>query len=687
MTAACPTCNAPITFRFDDSFVRVCEHCHSCVVRTDRGVDTLGAFADLAPIDSPIRLFSDGHDRNTSFLLVGMAQLRHAAGGTWQEWYAKLDGGEWGWLSEAQGRFYMTYEAPDVAAPPFMSLGPGATIAIAHGGHTRDYTVAELGSASYIGARGEIPYRLVPGAAFRFADLAAPDGSFVTIDYGDPADPNAQPTVYVGRQMTLAELQLTGGEAGPEPAQAGAKISASGLTCPNCGGSLDLHAPGSTLRIACPYCGTLADITSGAATLIAKQQAVPKPDLGLGTKGTFAEGEMQIIGYLKRSALVDGAWWDFDEYLLFAPAVGFRWLVNSDGHWSYVQPIAPGAVESHKIGQRYDGVKFRLYQTAQLRVDAVLGEMYWQVRAGDLVQSEDYIAPPAMLSVERSGSEESWSLSSYLTHAALLAALGNPATLTLPAATGVAPNQPARSGAAVQAMSFGLMALLALGLVFVLSAKHVRKFSDTITMPSVVGATAGSGSAAGSGAPDPITSAYFSAPFQLVSNKNIEITFQAALGNDWAYAAADLVETKTGTVTSVDAELEHYSGVEDGESWSEGDPSASELIGPVPAGEYVLRVESQHGSPGGASLLVTLRQDIFRPLYLLLAMLVLMVPYTILGAISSSFEKRRWENSTVDDKDKPSAGVGIAFIGVRAIFLVLWGFIKILASLSSNSDD
>ena len=93
------------------------------------------------------------------------------------------------------------------------------------------------------------------------------------------------------------------------------------------------------------------------------------------------------------------------------------------------------------------------------------------------------------------------------------------------------------------------------------------------------------------------------------------------------------------------------------------------------------------GSPGGASLLVTLRQDIFRPLYLLLAMLVLMVPYTILGAISSSFEKKRWENSTVDDKDKPSTGLGIAFIGVRAIWFVLWGLIQILASFSSNSDD
>ena len=67
MIADCPNCHAPVEFRFDDSLVRVCEHCHSAVLRTDRGVESLGQFADLVPIESPLRLFADGKDRDASF--------------------------------------------------------------------------------------------------------------------------------------------------------------------------------------------------------------------------------------------------------------------------------------------------------------------------------------------------------------------------------------------------------------------------------------------------------------------------------------------------------------------------------------------------------------------------------------------------------------------------------------------
>ena len=90
MKVSCPTCGAEVEFRYDDSFVRVCGHCRSAVVRTDRGVETLGKFADLVPIQSALRLFAEGRYGTTGFLLIGMAQLRHAAGGVWQEWYAKL---------------------------------------------------------------------------------------------------------------------------------------------------------------------------------------------------------------------------------------------------------------------------------------------------------------------------------------------------------------------------------------------------------------------------------------------------------------------------------------------------------------------------------------------------------------------------------------------------------------------
>ena len=90
------------------------------------------------------------------------------------------------------------------------------------------------------------------------------------------------------------------------------------------------------------------------------------------------------------------------------PAVGFRWLVCSDGHWSYVQPVAPGAVELAPV--RYDGVAFETFSRAHLRVDEVLGELYWLVQEGERVFGEDYIAPPAMLSCETSDTEQTWSL-------------------------------------------------------------------------------------------------------------------------------------------------------------------------------------------------------------------------------------------------------------------------------------
>ena len=90
--------------------------------------------------------------------------------------------------------------------------------------------------------------------------------------------------------------------------------------------------------------------------------------------------------------------------------VGFRWLVDSDGHWSYVQPIATGAVELRASRARYDRRQVPDVPAAQLRVDQVFGEFYWQVQVGETVSSDDYVAPPAMLSRELSQTEEDWSL-------------------------------------------------------------------------------------------------------------------------------------------------------------------------------------------------------------------------------------------------------------------------------------
>src|SRR6476659_5991621 len=145
MKTACPNCGAEVEFRYDDSFVRVCSYCRTAVLRTDRGVDSLGKVADLVPMDSLLRLFAEGQLGSQSFILVGMAQLRHGAGGLTQEWYAKFSG-SWGWLAEAQGRYYMTFEVEGAQLPPFGSLRLGERIELPTMlGATRSFTVAEVG--------------------------------------------------------------------------------------------------------------------------------------------------------------------------------------------------------------------------------------------------------------------------------------------------------------------------------------------------------------------------------------------------------------------------------------------------------------------------------------------------------------------------------------------------------------
>lgn len=653
MIVGCPTCGAAVEFRYDDSFVRVCSHCRAAVVRTDRGVDTLGRFADLIPIESALRLFAEGRHGAAGFQLIGMAQLRHAAGGVWQEWYARLDGGGWAWISEAQGRLYLTLERPDLAPPPISalpSLAPGVQVSL--GGAT--FTVAERGTATYVSALGEIPYRLVPSSTFQFVDLSDGRGGFATIDYGDGSEP---PAVYLGTQVTPDSLALSGGEDMPRPA---GPVQGARLACPSCNGPLDLRAPDQTLRVACPYCGSLVSVEGGALSIIARQAKKPALAIALGSRGRFADGELTVIGYVGRSAYLDGKWWPFEEYLLYAPGVGFRWLVCSDGHWSYVQPVATGAV-SVAIAARYRGVAFRRFQIATLRVDSVLGEFYWRVEAGERVESTDYIAPPAMLSCEVSGTEQNWSLSTYLTPRAVGRAFGK--RLGLPAPIGVAPNQPYPGGvgkvAALVAVTF-----LAVGVGKCAASPRSEKLRQHFTVPMLSAApkraidptlgvvpspdAPGSGSAGGDAASAEAPAAVmFSDRFRLDGGHNVAFDLAANVTNNWVYAALDLVNEDTNSVVSFDTNLEYYAGVEDGESWTEGSRSVEQVIGPVEPGNYVLRVEAQHGGLGNVDLGVVVRQGVFRWTWFWVGLAVLAVPFTIAGWKAARFQARRRENSNV----------------------------------------
>ena len=315
------------------------------MARGDRQLENLGKVADLVDTDSVLAVGFKGRYHGIPFELTGRTQLGHEAGGVWDEWYAAFADGRWGWLAEAQGRFYLTFEhaARPGSIPPFRELRLGERLDVAAG--SAPLTVAEKGAARAVSAEGEIPFRLEPGQTYRYADLSGPAAEFATLDYGE-----TPPLLFIGHEVTLDDLGLP---ATARPVEREARqIEGLQLSCPQCGGALELRAPDKTERVACPNCGALLDVNQGQLSFLkALEPGRVKPILPLGSHGQLPEGRFITIGFMKRSVTLEGVRYPWEEYLLYHARLGFRWLVRSDNHWNYVVPLPPGEY-TRPAGQR-----------------------------------------------------------------------------------------------------------------------------------------------------------------------------------------------------------------------------------------------------------------------------------------------------------------------------------------------
>ncbi len=644
-TANCPTCGAQVTFRTTASIMAVCEYCRSTLIRRGADVENIGKMAELLEDASLVQIGTEGKYRGMHFAVIGRIQLQYPDG-IWNEWHLLFDNQRSGWLSDANGDYTVTFlsKVPE-PVPALADLKAGMEVTL----NGEPFTVTDIENGKCIAGAGELLFKVGAGYDAPSADLRSAR-NFASIDYSEEI-----PLLFLGASVDFADLHFANLR---DASQAGVgKIKLNAIQCPSCAATIELHAPG-ILRVTCGSCHSLIDNDNENVKILRKfaAQQLIDPFIPLGTEGKFKGVPYRVIGFLRRTGKSEGVLFSWDEYLLHNPAEGFRWLTEYDGHWNFARPTNSAPAKSTTMnGQRallYGGQMYRHYEEDEAKVSYVAGEFYWRVSTDETVTVNDYIAPPYVLSEEKSGNEITWTVGEYTEPEVVKNAFA--ITRPMPERNGLAPNQPWPHEAAYQLVwrSFRYVTLIAfvVQLISVAMADNRTVYSTALNFPA--------------GNSEAVTTPVFEVTGR---TGNLHIINKTNLDNNWLYLDMELVARDTGQVYAVRREVSYYSGYDDG-NWSEGSTSDDAAIANVPPGHYLLSVdaESAPAPARGVSTQLQIRRNVSNwHNFITIEILLLLFPVSY-WLRRYSFEARRWSGS-----EYPQGSTGE----------------KVLSMLKDDSDD
>lgn len=628
LAASCPSCGAPVVFKSAASIFAVCEYCQSTLVRHDQALEDIGKMAALAEDRSPLQLGTEGRYQGVHFALIGRIQLKYSQG-LWNEWYLLFDDLRTGWLSEASGEYVLTFVQPvQEPLPPLDDLKVGQRFALA----SQPWTVSNIEQAECIAGQGELPFWV--GAGYPVATVDLRNGAnFATLDYSE-----TPPLLFTGEAVEFKALQLSNlrtAMAVPEKT-----VEVRVFRCPSCGAPMSARSR-EILAVGCVSCGAVVNTADKNYQLLSKAQGNRAEQymlrLPLGSQGRLEEKSVEVIGCLVRQTKSEGVTYCWREYLLAAENGSYRWLTEYNGHWNVVDvlsdvPKKSGAIEIGEV--RYGGEVYRHYSTTQsATVVQVSGEFNWRVKLGDAVRVIDYVAPPLLLSVERSPQEQTWSRGRYLAAVDLAAAFN--LKKPLPEPLGVFANQPNpwaethRHACRLFWKLAGLLLLVQLLFVALGGGKLLLR-QELLFSPLIAEST------------------LQTREFEVRGRSNkLTVHNNTSLDNNWLGLELALINKTTGMAWPVTRELAYYWGHEGGENWSEGRRNDEVVFLDIPAGTYYLTVDPDLAPEKPVQISDTL--EVWRGgagwsnFFLALVFLAIFPIFSRLR--HAAFEARRWAES------------------------------------------
>jgi hypothetical protein len=423
--------------------------------------------------------------------------------------------------------------------------------------------------------------------------------------------------------------------------------SVKSFSCPNCGGTINIRAVGITVTAACGSCGSTVDVADPQLRILQKASEAARSDLllPLGSRGALFDDEWEVIGYMERAT--EPGDYEWSEYLLFNPWQGFRFLVEDNGHWNFVKMLRRNFEFKLFKNIDFDGRSYQLYNRGYAKVVYALGEFYWRVKVGETAAIRDYVAPPFMLSREKSNQDVIWSHATYVAPERVRAAFGVSKPWIMP--VGVAPNQPSPAttsiGSYIRIGSVAFVCLLATQIV----ANGLAKKQVLID---------GKAEATAAQKDTPTVTPEFEI---LGDTGNVEIRVGAPVDNDWIEVDAELVNQSTEERDETVADVEYYHGRDSDGDWAEGSQVVSDVLSAVPGGKYRLFLtvdagafsEKQQSQPidGNAGKPVVYRVTVTRDIAIWsnfwVAALMLLFWIPVVKMHGWIFEQRRWSQSFI----------------------------------------
>ena len=413
------------------------------------------------------------------------------------------------------------------------------------------------------------------------------------------------------------------------------------LQCPNCGGTIELRGHGQSINAVCIQCLSILDARTPTLRLIQQFEAQQRrqPLIPLGTRGKLQNTEYEVVGFQVRAIEVDDEVYEWSEYLLMNPYKGYRYLTEYQGHWNDIRTLR--ALPEHarsgsKKAVRLSGAVYKHFQSARARTTYVMGEFPWQVRVGEMVLAEDYIAPPNVMSAESSNDEIVWSTGVYTPGQVIWKAFnlkGAP-----PRAIGIYANQPSpytgRVGS-VWKLFFLLIGLLFVALIVsaVTAGPERTLFTQRYAFDSRLTGER----------------SFVTPIFNVTDDRaDVEVKIDTDLANDWAFFSLALINDDTGVAYDLGKEVSYFYGTDSDGSWTEGGREGRTTFPNVPKGRYYLRVEPEMDNDSRPHLMnytVAVTSGVPSVGWYILALLLLPVPAIVSSVRAFSFENQRWAES------------------------------------------